>query len=151
MVSKVISEKGQEQLKKELEELKTVTRPEIIRRVEVAKELGDLSENAEYHDAKDQMALVDARINELEDLLGEAVVMQKTTGSVVGLGSSVDVRSEGVAKNFKIVGASEANPVTGHISLESPIGKALMGREAGEEVVVETPVGTTKFIIEKVE
>jgi transcription elongation factor GreA len=125
-------------------------RPDIVRRIEAAKALGDLSENAEYHDAKDALTLVDQRLSELNELQHSVTVVEKTEGATVGLGSSVDVEIGKTKKTFMVVGASEAEPLIGKVSNESPIGKALFGHKAGEDVEVSTPAGKQLFTIVKV-
>lgn len=135
-----------EKLKVELKELKTVKRRELANRIEEAKALGDLSENAEYHEAKDALGFVEGRIMEIEELLKEAVIVQNEGGSSnVRVGTSVKVKVNGKPKEFKIVGSNEANPLEGKISNESPIGSALMGAKAGDKVSVSTPAGTAVY------
>jgi len=128
-----------------------VQRPDVVKRIESAKALGDLSENAEYHDAKDQLSLIDTRIAEVRDLLHDVTVVEKTEGTTIGLGSTVDVVIGGkLEKTFFIVGASEADPANGKISNESPIGKALFGHKKGDSVEVVTPAGVSVFVIKHV-
>ncbi len=136
----------------ELHELKTVTRREVADRIEVAKALGDLSENAEYHEAKDAMILLETHIFELEELLKNArVIDQKATSDgVVRVGSTVVVEVNAKEKTFQIVGSNEADPVGGKISNESPIGNALIGFGVGDKIPVTTPAGTSVYLIKKV-
>ena len=143
-----MTQEGFLRLKQELQEIKNVKRKEITARIESAKELGDLSENAEYQTAKDDQALNEGRIMELEEIINRAVVIQARGGNEIALGSRVTVQSEKNAhKEFVIVGATEANPQLGLISNESPLGRVLLGRQAGDEVQVITPAGTMNYQI----
>lgn len=142
-----LSLEGLEQHKKELEELK-LKRQEIAQRLEEAKALGDLSENQEYIAAKEAQAFNEGKILELEQLLREAVVIDKDKKiSLVQIGSTVEVKSNGKAQTFTIVGSEEANPSAGKISNESPLGKAFLGRKIGETVEAETPGGKVSYKI----
>lgn len=135
-----------EKLKAELKDLKTNKRRELAARIEEAKALGDLSENAEYHEAKDALGFVEGRIMEIEELLKEAVIVESESGaSNVRVGVTVKVNVNGKPKEFKIVGSNEANPLEGKISNESPIGSALMGAKVGDKVSVSTPAGTSVY------
>ncbi|MFQ3535747.1 MAG: transcription elongation factor GreA [Aggregatilineales bacterium] len=151
---KYLTEEGAAELRRELEELKTVKRPELAAKLKEAIAQGDLSENADYQDAKEQQAFLEGRINYLEDLLRNAVIISdadRKSAKIVGLGSEVTVQEEGEQpETFIIVGAAEANPREGKISNESPLGRALLGRKAGEQVSVETPSGTLIFKIKSV-
>ncbi|MCE9586209.1 transcription elongation factor GreA [Candidatus Uhrbacteria bacterium] len=133
-------------LKAELKDLKTVKRRELANRIEAAKSLGDLSENAEYHEAKDALGFVEGRILEIEDLLKNAVVVeQEENASNVRVGTTVTVSVNGKEKSFTIVGSNEADPLAGKISNESPIGRTLLGAKVGDHVEVETPAGTAVY------
>lgn len=149
-----MSAAGIEKLKEELNELKTVKRRELAKRIEEAKALGDLSENAEYHEAKDALGFVEGRILEIEDTLKNVAVIedeyQKGEAGVVSVGGTVVVESKGKEKTFTIVGSNEADPPTGKISNESPIGEALLGKKKGDEVSVETPGGVTVYKVKEV-
>jgi transcription elongation factor GreA len=143
-----ISKDKLEQFRKELQELKTVKRREVIDRIEKAKEMGDLSENAEYAIAKDEQAFIEGRILELEDLFNTAIIideMKKT--DAVSVGSKIKVKIDGEEKEFEIVGITEADPVHGKISNESPLGRAMLGRRKGDEVEVLTPRGKMIYTI----
>jgi transcription elongation factor GreA len=144
-----VSAERLEQLKQELHELKTVKRREAADRIEEAKALGDLSENAEYHEAKDAMAMLEGRIFEIETILKNARVIEQEEGTkgVVRVGSSVEVEVNGKKKTFQIVGSNEADPLTGKISNESPIGSALLGSRVGQAVEVRTPAGSSQYKI----
>ena len=145
---------GYKVLTDELDYLKTVRRTEIKEAIEVAKGFGDLSENAEYDEARNEQAKTEARIKELEELVANAVVVDesKIDNSIVSLGSAVtvyDVEEDEEIK-YLIVGSNEANPFEHKISDQSPIGKALMGARAGDNVVVEVPYGTIHMEVKDV-
>jgi transcription elongation factor GreA len=143
-----ISKEKLEEFKKELQQLKTVKRKEIIERIEKAKEMGDLSENAEYNIAKEEQSFIEGRILELEDLMTNAVLVEegKKTGTV-NIGSKIKVKINGNEKEFQIVGVTEADPAHGKISNESPLGEALLGKKKGDVVEVETPGGKVSYLI----
>ncbi len=143
---------GYRQLADELEQLEKTKRPEAIERLAKARDFGDLSENAEYHSAKDDLSELEGRIEELKDIIARAVVVdtaKKSEGSV-GLGSIVHIEVNGSLHEFTIVGEWEADPAAKKISHESPLGKALMGKKVGEEVLVDAPSGTITYSIKKV-
>jgi transcription elongation factor GreA len=142
-----LSKEGLVKFKEELEHLRTVKRPEVAKRIEIAKEHGDLRENAEYHDARDEAAFVDGRIMELDEMLRHAIIIEGGTKDAVSVGSSVDVTYDGKAKTFSVVGSHEADPVAGRISNESPIGKALLGKKVGDTADVQVPAGTITYTI----
>ncbi|KKT27246.1 MAG: Transcription elongation factor GreA [Parcubacteria group bacterium GW2011_GWA2_43_9b] len=142
-----LSEEGIQQHRQELEELK-LKRQEIATRLEEAKALGDLSENQEYISAREAQAFNEGKILELEQLLRDAVVIDKNHRSgIVHIGSTVEVRANGRSQTLTIVGSEEANPAAGKISNESPLGKAFLGHKAGDAVEVETPGGKTTYKI----
>lgn len=144
---------GLEKLKNELRERKTVLRRAIADRIDRAKELGDLSENAEYAEAKDEQAFNEGRIMELGEILSNVEIIHKGSGKVsddVGVGSTIIVESEQGEKEFTITGASEADPPQGLISNESPLGQAFLGRKKGEEVEIKVPAGIVKYKILKI-
>ena len=140
-------------MQQELDRLIQVKRPELAQKLKEAVAQGDLKENADYHDTREQQAFVEGRIQYLENVLRSAVIIQ-TGGAkdVVSLGSEVTIREEGTDddETYMIVGAAEANPREGKISHESPIGSALLGQKKGATVQVETPGGVTKFKIRKI-
>jgi len=147
-MSEYFSEEGLEKLKQELEELKTVKRHEIAARLEHAKSLGDLSENAEYQEAKEEQSLLESQIVEIEEVLRNAVIIKKDAhSSLVQVGSTVGVASEHGEENFTIVGSEEADPKVGKISNESPLGKTFLGHKVGEKVEVKTPGGIIHYSI----
>ena len=145
-----ISKKGLEKLQAELDELTSTKRREVADRIRTAKEFGDISENSEYEDAKNDQGWIEGRILTLEKMIRNAEIIKepskKTAGSVQ-LGSKVKVKDEYGEENFTIVGPVEADPKKGLISLESPVGKALLGKRAGDRVKVTTPGGTSTVTV----
>ncbi len=153
MADNYISKEGLEKLKKELDQLKNVERPEVIERIARARELGDLSENAEYHDARGQQSFIEGRIQELESLIKDVVIIkaQRST-TVVMLGSTVHATCDnGLKVVYMIVGHSEADPTAGKISHESPLGRAFIGKGVGHEFEINVPAGKIKCKIDKIE
>lgn len=147
-MSEYLSEEGLGKLKQELHELKTKKRQDIARRLEHAKSLGDLSENAEYQETKEEQSFVEGEIVELEERIRNAVLIQKSAGADrVSIGSTVRVTSEHGEETFMIVGMEESDPVRGKISNESPLGKAFLGHRVGDRVEVKIPVGVTIYTI----
>ena len=141
---------GLEKLKVELHELITVERPRVAARIHEAKLDGDLSENAEYEDAKQEQSFLEGRIATLELQLRNAAVIEKSNGDKVGIGSKVVIKGDEGEESLMIVGSAEAAPREGRISNESPVGAALMGRKKGETVVVQAPQGPTEFTLLKI-
>jgi transcription elongation factor GreA len=143
-----VSKEGLEKFKQELNDLITVKRKEIIERIERAKELGDLSENAEYAAAKDEQAFVEGRIIELQDMVTRAEVINGS-GKVdlVRVGSKVKVKTDGTETEYEIVGVAEADPLNGKISNESPLGRSFLGRRIGDKVQIQIPKGTVVYTI----
>lgn len=147
-----VSADGLEKLKQEYADRSTRVRKEIAEKISGAKELGDLSENFEYHEAKDTQGQNESRIIELEGMIKDAeVVLQQTGGNAITLGSHFTVEMKGTKRTFEIVGFAEADPVAGRISNESPIGQAFIGHNVGEVVEVAVPSGTMKYKILKIE
>ena len=143
-----ISKEGLEKLRHELEEMVSVTRPEIAQRIHDAKEHGDLSENAEYEDAKNEQAFVEGRIQTLEALIKNATLIDEHhSNDHVQIGSTVKVSGPDGSQSFTIVGSTEAKPAEGRISNESPVGRALLGRKKGESVTVTVPAGDLDYKI----
>ena len=140
---------GQRKLEEELEYLRTVRRAEVAERIQSAKEEGDIMENAAYDYAKEEQAFVEGRIQALETTLRQAIIIEGGSTDVVGLGTRVTVMERGgdTLEIYQIVGSVEADPPNGRISNESPIGKALLGHRAGDEVAVSTPGGILHFQI----
>lgn len=147
-MTKIITEDGLKKIKEELEDRKVVVRQGIANSIKEAKEQGDLSENAEYSEAKRQQAENEARIAELEFMLKESTVVSrgKATGEVQ-IGSKVKVKFNGSEMKFQIVGSNEADPSNFKISNESPMGKAFLGKKSGDKVQVETPSGKIGYEI----
>jgi transcription elongation factor GreA len=143
---------GLTKLKGELEELTTTGRRDIADRIKIALGFGDLKENSEYADAKDQQVFMEGRIAELEHIIKNANIIDETHTNckVVNVGCSVNVELETGEMDFTIVGSAEADPEKGWISNESPIGKALLGRKSGDEIEVEVPAGKIKYKIKKI-
>lgn len=142
---------GITKLKDELDDLIANQRPKIAGRLKEAKEYGDLSENAQWDDAKDQQAFIEGRISEIENILKHTVIIeQPKSNGTVGLGSVVHVEVEDGVQEYTIVGSPEANPEEGKISNESPIGQALLGRKKGDQVEVEVPSGKMTFMIKHI-
>ncbi len=139
-----LTQEGLDELKKELDELIQVKRPEVINALKDARSQGDLSENAEYDAARTEQAIVESRIKELEAMLEKAVVITKVKTDVVSIGTKVTLEYVGDddTEEYSIVGSSEADPFTNKISNESPIAKAIMGLKVGSVVSVESPNGT---------
>lgn len=142
MNDQIISQEGYNKLKEEFDSLTTVKRKEIAERIEKAKELGDLSENAEYSEAKDSQALNEGRISELSNLIKNVTIVESGSNSdQVVMGSKVTVETEGKTKEYTIVSFNEADPLEGKISNESPLGISFIGKEKGETVEAHTPKG----------
>lgn len=138
----LVTEAGLLKLQDELLHLKTVRRREVAEAIQRAKEHGDLSENAEYVDAKEEQALVEQRIAELEVLLKHVEVIQKEAANgTVAAGTTVTIQWNGETKIYTIVGANEADPTQGLISYESPLGMALVGKRVGDRAMIRTPTG----------
>lgn len=146
-----ISEEGLRKLKEELETLKTVVRQEITIRLDEAKRMGDLSENAEYTEARESQEFNERRIAEIEEKVKHAVVIGKTKGKdEIQIGSRFLVKSHGKEQELTIVGSEEADPISGKISNESPLGRAFLGKKKDDVVKVKTPKGEAKYTIEKI-
>lgn len=142
-----------EEFKKELEHLKTVRRKEIAESLEYARSLGDLSENAEYQEARDMQSAIEERIAHLEQVIKEAKIVSHDKSDVVGLGSTVSIQKVGDKNNltYTIVGSEEANIHEKKLSYLSPLGEALMGKVKNDVIEFETPAGKQKYKILKVE
>lgn len=148
MTSQYFSPEGLEKLKKELEERKGQIRTDITRKILEAKELGDLSENAEYIEAKEMQSFNEGRIAELDEIIKNAVIIgPHQRQEIITVGSTVKVHSMHGEQQFTIVGAAESNPTQGFISNESPLGTAFLGHKKDEEVEVKTPTGLVKYKI----
>ena len=147
-----LTPEGEAKLKTELAELTGHKREELAQRLRSAIQMGDLSENADYHKAKEDQAFLEGRIQEIEGVLRTAIIVKKTHSDKVMVGSSVTIQEEDFPpETYHVVGAKEADPRNGKISNESPIGKALMEHKAGDVVETDTPDGKIAFKILKVE
>ncbi|MEN1760895.1 transcription elongation factor GreA [Anoxynatronum sibiricum] len=157
MVNKetILTVKGKEKIEAELEQLKTVRRKEIAARIKQAIEFGDISENSEYDEAKNEQAQIEERIMKLENLLKKAVILDEDEIStdVVGVGSTVYLRENDDPQEVKytIVGSAEADPYEFKISNESPVGKALLGNRVGDKVEIQIPDGMTMYEVIRIE
>ncbi len=146
-----MTQEGYDSVKKELDYLKKEKMPEIIQRIEDALKLGDLSENAEYQEAKEDQGITSAKIRELENKIHHAKIIEKSSGGPVSIGSKLTVVDEtGATKEYEIVDQTQADPVSGKISNESPIGEAFMDRVEGDTVEVTLPAGTKSFTIKTI-
>jgi transcription elongation factor GreA len=147
-----LTPEGEKKLRAELAELTGPRREELAQRLRSAIQMGDLSENADYHKAKEDQGFLEGRIKEIEAILRNVVLIEKTNSDVVTVGSHITVQEEGFdPETYYLVGAKEADPRNGKISNESPIGKALMDHKAGDVVEAETPGGKIRFKILKIE
>jgi transcription elongation factor GreA len=143
-----LSKEGLEKLREELSEMVNTRRAEVAARIHEAKEHGDITENAEYEDAKNEQAFVEGRIQALSALIKNAVIIDENASTThVGIGSTVDVESQDGRETFRIVGSAEANPAEGRISNESPVGRALLGHRKGDKIVVSVPAGSWTYKI----
>ena len=144
-----LTKEGIAELKKEYEELSNVRRPEVLSRVSQARNQGDLAENAEYVAAREELSFIDGRMDELEELLKQAVVIRdsRVSNGAVKLGSKVTLRIKEKEETFMLVGEWEADPKEKKISHESPLGKALIGKRVGEKIEVEAPAGRITYNI----
>jgi len=147
----ILTQKGLDQIKAEYDALISVKRPQITRRIQRAREFGDLSENSEYDAAKEEQSLLEARISQLEEVLPHAqIITPVQTADFVVIGSTVVVEIDGQVEEFTIVGSMEADPAARKISNESPVGAALLGAKIGEVVEVVTPIVRAKYKILKI-
>ena len=150
----ILTDEGLKKLEDELDELKTVKRKEIAEKIKVALSFGDLSENSEYDEAKNEQAMVEARIANIEEILKKATVIKDSdiNTNKVFVGTNVKVLDMEFDEEctYRIVGSNEADPDDGKISDESPVGKVLIGHKVGEIVEVETPAGIVKYKILKI-
>ena len=147
----ILTKEGYRKLKEEIEYLSTEKRREVADRIKTAREFGDISENAEYDDAKNEQAMLEARIAKLEERLAAARVIEKREilKDVVSVGAKVRLRDVDAKQTieYRIVGSAEADPAEHKLSNESPVGKAILGKKKGETVEVKTPRGSLKYKI----
>ena len=148
----LVTEAGYAKLKEELDHLVNVRRAEVAERIKTFREYGDISENAEYDDAKNEQARIEARIVQVEEKLRTAVIVSETDNKTVGIGNKVTIvdADSGDEEVYIIVGSTEADPLEGKVSHESPVGKALMGRSKGDKVEIPVPAGVLHFEIKKI-
>ncbi len=144
-----ITQQGLVKLKEELQNLKTNKRKEISERIQEAKELGDLSENAEYVEAKNEQAFIEGRIQEIESIIKQATVIKEdeTSSDKVEVGCKIKIKNEKNIIEYYIVGSNEADPAKGRISNESPIGRAFLGKKIGDTIEIQVPKGMIKYKI----
>lgn len=149
-----MTEEGQEKVEEELHELKTVKRKEVVERIKIARDFGDLSENSEYDAAKEEQAFVETRIANLEKMIRNAVIIEndQQDANIVSLGNTVTFVElpDGDEETYTIVGSAESDPFEGKISNDSPMAQGLLGNEVGMEVVVPTPAGEMKVKITEI-
>jgi len=152
MAQQLLTVEDIKELETELENLKVVGRADMAEKIRTAREFGDLSENAEYDIAKEDQAKMEARIIEIENMLANAVIYEKTKSDTVNLGSTVHILEVKQKKElcFEIVGSHQANPFEKRISFESPLGKELLGKKKGDEVVVRLKNGDVKYKVMKI-
>lgn len=148
----LLTSEGFLDLENELDELKNVRRPRVIEAIKDARAQGDLSENADYDAARNEQAEVEARIKELEYMIANATIIEKNDSHIVGLGSNVEILyvDDDETEEYSIVGSTEADPFGNKISNESPIGKAIIGKQEGDTVDIESPTGSYQIKIVKV-
>lgn len=138
----ILTKEGLEKVQKELQELKEAKRPYVRDRIKKAKEFGDLSENAEYEDARNEQSFIEGRIQELEEMLKNAKIIEsKKNASIISVGDIVTIDCEGEKSTYELVGATESDPLAGKISVESPIGRSLLGKGKGHIIKTQTPGG----------
>lgn len=148
-----LTPEGKQKLEEELEDLKTTKRWELAERLNFAIKQGDLSENADYIAAKEEQAFLEGRIRTIEGMLRHVTIIEEQTGGAVRIGSRVTVAEAGFddPETFSMVGAAEADPTKGKISNESPLGRALLGKQVGDEVEIDAPGGRIRFRIVTIE
>lgn len=148
-----LSQNKYDELKKELQFLKEEKIPSIAKKIDSAKQMGDLSENAEYHAAREEMAWTQSRVQEINGILGNAEIIssEKKSAESVSIGSKVTVEVNGLKKEYFIVGAQEADPITRKISNESPLGQSFLGKSKGDSVQVKVPAGMQTYKIIEIE
>ena len=147
-----LTKQGLEELKKELEQLVSVKRPKMVERLAYARSQGDLSENSDYANAKEELEFTDGKIEELEEVIATAeVVKSGSNGNGVGVGTKITVKTNGNKIMFEMVGEWEADPINKKISPESPLGQALFGKKVGDKIEVKAPAGKLTYEILAIE
>lgn len=141
-----LTEEGLQKIEEELENLKNIKRPEVVKKIDAARQFGDLSENAAYHDAREEQGFIEGRILELESLVKNSEVVDTSTinKNCIQIGHHVKVDFSGDEKEFEIVGATEADPANGLISYNSPLGDSLLNKKQGDEFEFQAPKGNVK-------
>lgn len=153
MAKKYLTKERYDELVDELDKLKKEGRLSVMERLKHAKDLGDLSENAEYQSAREDQSLLEKKIAELDDLIKNSAIFEKQSATgfsstgVVRLGSKISLDKNGSPINYTIVGSNEADPATGLISNESPLGHELLGKKSGEKIQIQTPKGPVEYIV----
>jgi len=146
-----LTPEGRDRLTEELEHLRHTKLPELTTRIQDANEHGDISDNSEYEDLKEEVVMTDARITELEFMLDTAEIIEPPSGGIIGLGSTVTIVSDdGEKETWRLVSPEEADTRAGAISTDSPVGSALVGRKKGDTTTVETPGGAIAYTVAKV-
>lgn len=152
MAKNYLTQERRDEIVKELDDLKKNGRRAVAERLKQSKDLGDLSENSDYQEAREEQARLETKIAELEEILRSSAIIRRTEGSaVVRVGSKVKVKKDGVALEYIIVGSSESNPTQGLISNESPVGRELLGKKSGDVIRVKTPKGEIAYEIDGIE
>jgi len=146
-----LTKDGLKKLQDEYDQMVTVRRKDVAAKLQKARELGDISENAAYDAARDEQAFIEGRIEELEDLLKRVEVVAEEKAGKISVGSTVRVHLDGNEQEFQIVGAPEADPTVGKISHDSPLGKALLGKEVGDNVEIQAPAGKLIYHVLEIE
>lgn len=144
----LLTEEGLKKLKDEYDDLVNHKRAEVTEKIARARDFGDLSENSEYDSAREEQSFIEGRIMELEEILTHAKLIEKSSENEVNIGSKVKIQSDGDIDEYTIVSSVEANPMEGKISIDSPVGKALLGSKVGDEVKISTNVEATYRVLE---
>ena len=148
MSEQFLTPEGLKKIKNELKELTTVRRPKLVKRIKHAKELGDLSENADYQSAKDDQGFMEGRILQLKNLIKTAIIIKKKNNNwIIGIGSEVKIDNGTNKFKYTITGSNEADPLAGKVSNESPLGKAMLKKKVGDSFSIITPNGEVKYKI----
>ena len=148
MADYLLTQEGYEKLKEEYEQLAKVERPDVVRQMNEARELGDLRENGAYHAARSRLSHIQGRLEELKDVLDNVKIANASSDDgIIGIGSTITVSTNGIERQFMLVGEQEADLATGRISAESPIGLVLTGSKAGQTVSFDAPSGTIEYVI----
>jgi transcription elongation factor GreA len=150
-MSTILTQKGHEKLVKELENLKKIERPAVIERIKNARELGDLSENADYSQAREEQSFIEGRIKEIEEKLKNAQVVDNSHNcGIVSVGHTIELDCSGKKEVYEIVGENESDPINGKISPISPIAQAILGKKLNDKIKISIPSGTKECQIVKI-